>query len=54
MGPHSDYSVTIGGAYQRPAGASAPKWRDMTIARLPAMPKETEEDTWRIGGDGNA
>ena len=37
MEPHSDYSVTIGGAYQRPAGASAPKWRDMTIAPLPAL-----------------
>ena len=37
MGPHSDYSVTIDGTYQRPAGASAPKWRDMTIAPLPAL-----------------
>ena len=31
--------------------ATGPKWRDMTIAGLPAMPKETEDDTWRIGGD---
>ena len=42
MRPHSDYSVTIDGTYQRAAGASAPKWRDMTIARLP---KETEESS---------
>ena len=37
LGQLCDHIVTIGGAFQSPAGASAPKWRDMTIAPLPAL-----------------